>query len=80
LVTTFQPDTPPLFNRPNTRFSYNSELTGVLRALINQPRTLNRRLEQTLFYLANNATRAKPERDKLSGRLKLGIEHVHASA
>ena len=56
------------------------ELTGVLRALINQPRTLNRRLEQTLSYLANNAARAKPERDRLYGRLKLGIEHVHASA
>jgi len=33
-----------------------------------------------LRYLADNARRAKPERDRISGRLKLGLQHIHAAA
>jgi hypothetical protein len=55
-------------------------LGAVLRALVHQPRALRMPLQRALRYLADNATRAKPERDKTSGRLKLGIVHVHAPA
>ena len=55
-------------------------LGSVLRTLIERPRALNEPLERALRYLADNARRAKPERDRISGRLKLGLQHIHAAA
>jgi hypothetical protein len=55
-------------------------LGSVLRTLIERPRALNQPLERALRYLADNARRAKPERDRISGRLKLGLQHIHAAA
>jgi len=45
-------------------------------ALMHQPRRLRFAIEHALNYLANNATRAHPKRDRKTGRLKLGMEHV----
>ena len=55
-------------------------LGDVLRALIHQPRLVNRCLQRLLLYLAANAKRARPLRDQRTGRLKLGLEHVYATA
>ena len=55
-------------------------LTTVLRTLIHRPNALKQPLQRALSYLADNATRAKPQRDKKSGRLKLGLVHVHVAA
>jgi len=55
-------------------------LPTVLRTLIHRPKALKQPLQRALRYLADNATRAKPERDKKSGRLKLGLVHIHVSA
>ncbi len=52
----------------------------VLRALNHRPHALQQPLQRALSYLADNATRAKPERDKKSGRLKLGLIHIHVAA
>ncbi len=55
-------------------------LGPILHTLIHRPRSLHRPLERALRYLASNAQRAKPDRDCISGRLKLGLQHVHAAA
>ena len=55
-------------------------LAPILHTLIQRPRSLHRPLERALRYLASNAQRAKPHRDRISGRLKLGLQHVHAAA
>ena len=55
-------------------------LGEVLRALIHQPRALNRCIQRLLRYLSSNAQRARPHRDRQTGRLKLGLEHVYATA
>ena len=55
-------------------------LGPILHTLIHRPRFLHRPLEHALRYLASNAQRAKPDRDCISGRLKLGLQHVHAAA
>lgn len=55
-------------------------LSDVLRAIIHQPRLVNQCIERLLLYLARNAQRAKPKRDRETGRLKLGLKHVHAVA
>ena len=52
----------------------------LLHTLIHRPRALNRQLEHTLDYLAANAQRAKPGRDRASGRLKLCLRHIYAVA
>ena len=52
----------------------------VLRALLHQPRRVHRRIERALNYLATNAQRAHPKRDRQTGRLKLGLEHVYEAA
>lgn len=58
----------------------HSVLGAVLHAQIHQPRTVNRVLTRALNFLATNATRAKMQRDRKTGRLKLGLQHVHAVA
>ncbi len=55
-------------------------LGDVLRALIHQPRRLNANVARAIEYLANNARRAHPKRDRRTGRLKLGLEHVYGAA
>jgi hypothetical protein len=55
-------------------------LPKVLHALIHRPNALKCPLHRALRYLAENAARAKPERDKTSGRLKLGLVHIHVTA
>jgi len=55
-------------------------LSAVVRAIIHQPRAVNRCIQRLILYLASNAQRARPKRDIQTGRLKLGLEHVYASA
>lgn len=55
-------------------------LGDVLHALIHRPKRLNSNVARTIEYLANNAGRAHPKRDRRTGRLKLGLEHVYGSA
>ncbi len=55
-------------------------LGDVLHALIHQPRRLNANVARAIEYLANNARRANPKRDRRTGRLKLGLEQVYGSA
>jgi hypothetical protein len=55
-------------------------LGDVLHALIHQPRRLNANVARAIEYLANNARRAHPKRDRRTGRLKLGLEHVYGAA
>lgn len=52
-------------------------LSDVLRALLHQPRNLNTNITRALQYLANNARRPHPQRDRRTGRLKLGLTHVY---
>lgn len=55
-------------------------LTDVLRAIVHRPRAVNRRVHRLMYYLADNAQRARPKRDRQSGRLKLGLDHVLGAA
>jgi hypothetical protein len=55
-------------------------LTDVFRALLHAPRRFASTMRRALEYLADNAQRAHPKRDKRKGRLKLGLEHVYFSA
>lgn len=55
-------------------------LRDILWALLHQPRALHRCVQRALRYLATNAQRAQPLRDRRLGRLKLGLEHVYGSA
>jgi hypothetical protein len=55
-------------------------LTDVFRALLHAPHRFAVAMKRALEYLANNAQRAHPKRDKQKGRLKLGLEHVYISA
>lgn len=52
-------------------------LSDVLRALIHHPSKLNANITRALEYLANNARRPHPQRDRRTGRLKLGLVHVY---
>ncbi len=52
-------------------------LADVCRALVHQPRSLHTSLAQALNYLAANARRPHPQRDRDKGRLRLGLEHVY---
>ncbi len=51
-------------------------LLDMLYALLHAPATLARMIERGLCYLAYNAQRAHPKRDKCKGRLKLGLQPV----
>lgn len=51
-------------------------LLDMLYALLHAPATLARMIERGMCYLAYNAQRAHPKRDKHKGRLKLGLQPV----
>jgi hypothetical protein len=53
-------------------------LGDVLYALMHRPNDLQASVERAIEYLAQNARRAHPKRDRLCGRLKLGLVHVGA--
>ena len=55
-------------------------LSNVLYDLMHSPEQLQLSIAPAIEYLAQNARRAHPKRDRTSGRLKLGLVHVHASA
>jgi hypothetical protein len=55
-------------------------LPDVLYDLMHQPARLQTSVERAIEYLSRNARRAHPKRDQKSGRLKLGLAHVYASA
>lgn len=55
-------------------------LRNILAALLYEPRRLTHHIEHALRYLADNAKRAHPHRDRKSGRLKLALEHVYLGA
>ena len=54
-------------------------LAEIFRARLHGQRQFNRTLQRALQYLSHNAQRAHPKRDRKSGRLKLGLEHVYAT-
>jgi hypothetical protein len=53
-------------------------LDDVCRALVHHPNRVRMTLLRAMNYLAANARRAHPNRDRHKGRLKLGLEHVYA--
>jgi hypothetical protein len=55
-------------------------LTDIIQALLHDRRRLNGAVARTIDYLSRNARRAHPRRDQLTGRLKLGLEHLYAAA
>ncbi len=55
-------------------------LRDVLYDLMHKPRRLTSSVERAIEYLSCNARRAHPNRDRKSGRLKLGLAHVYADA
>ncbi len=55
-------------------------LTDIILALLHNPGKLNHAVVRALDYLSKNARRAHPKRDRLSGRLKLGLEHVYGAS
>lgn len=55
-------------------------LTGIFRALLYAPHRVTLEIRRALEYIAINAQRAHPKRDKRKGRLKLGLEHVYISS
>ena len=55
-------------------------LRDILWALMHRPRRVHGCVQRALRYLATNARRAKPLRDRHIGRLKLGLEHVYGAA
>ncbi len=55
-------------------------LGDVFAALMHDPRRVHRCVKRALTYLASNARRARPDRDRRTGRLKLGLEHLYGAA
>ena len=55
-------------------------LPDILHALMHRPNNVRTSLVHTINYLAGNARRAHPARDRHKGRLKLGLEHVYGTA
>lgn len=55
-------------------------LGQIVHALLHAPRKLTAALTDAVLYLANNAQRAHPKRDRKTGRLKLDLHHVYAAA
>ena len=55
-------------------------LADLLYALMHRTHQLLDQVTRAIAYLARNAQRAHPKRDRTSGRLKLGLQHVHACA
>ena len=54
-------------------------LNEVLRAIVHQPRQPDRAAGRLLLCLAKHARRAKPQRDRDTGQLKLWLAHIHAT-
>jgi len=55
-------------------------LDDILYDLMHEPARLHSSVERAIDYLAANARRAKPERDRKTGRGKLGLVHVGVPA
>ena len=55
-------------------------LSDILHDLLHRPAHLSHSVTCAINYLAANAQRAHPRRDRKTGRLKLGLDHIHASA
>ena len=55
-------------------------LGDVLYDLMHQPEQLQVSVARAIEYLAQNARRAHPKRDRKSGRLKLGLVHAYVGA
>jgi hypothetical protein len=55
-------------------------LHDVLRAMMGKPSRMPAAFRRLLAYLRDNAARAKPKRDQRTGRNKLGLRHVYATA
>ena len=55
-------------------------LDDILYDLMHEPGRLRSSVERAIGYLAANARRAKPERDRKTGRGKLGLVHVGVPA
>ena len=55
-------------------------LSHVLYDLVHRPGHLAQTVERAIDYLAANARRAHPRRDRKSGRLKTGMVHAHCRA
>ena len=55
-------------------------LPDVLHDLMHDRARLSVSVRRALEYLSRNARRAHPKRDRTSGRLVLGLRHVHAPA
>lgn len=55
-------------------------LDDILYDLMHEPGRLRSSVERAISYLAANARRAKPERDRKTGRGKLGLVHVGVPA
>lgn len=55
-------------------------LSAVLSAMVVNPTTVHGAFRRLLVYLHHNAARAKPKRDRRTGRNKLGLHHVYATA
>ena len=55
-------------------------LTDVLRDLMHDHERLPRSVRRAIEYLAANASRAHPKRDRKSGRLKIGLIHAYVDS
>jgi hypothetical protein len=55
-------------------------IDDAFKATLNEPHQTYRAFRRLLKYLSDNATRAKPELDRLTGRNKLGLHHIYVSA
>lgn len=55
-------------------------LSDLLDAFMHRPSTLRRCFQRAIQFLAAHAQRAHPKRDQRTGRLKLGLRHVHVHA
>ena len=54
-------------------------LSDVLCAMMENPKRVPGAFRRLLDYLRDNAARAKPKRDRRTGRNKLGLQHVYAT-
>jgi hypothetical protein len=58
--------------------SIHHVLRAVLYDLMHHHRRLHTSVKRAIEYLSSNAPRAHPDRDRRTGRQKLGLIHVHA--
>jgi len=55
-------------------------LGDILHDLMHRPGHVQSSAERAIEYLSKNARRAHPNRDRIKGRLKLGLEHIYVDA